>query len=194
MADEATIANMAAARMGTETRISSLDDDRNIARTIKLAWDMERRAALRDGAFNFSVKRADLAALGAGDVIYPWAYAFQIPNDCLKLLEVLDCSRDDYAREGQVICANSVGPLYIRYVADITEPALWDAAFAHTFSLRLAWRLGRRIAGSAFDQDQCWAEYRKSLSDAKRADALENPGIAQEDSSWVDARWGGRIR
>lgn len=190
MADDVTIANMAAARMGTEVRISSLDDDRTVARAIKAAWDIERRAALRDGSFNFSVKRDELAAVNdAGLVLHPWQYGFRVPADFLRLLEVMDCHRDAYALEGGIICANTLGPLYVRYVADVEEPALWDAAFAHSFSLRLAWRLGHRIAGSTFDQQQCWAEYRRSLSEAKRVDALENPGIEQEESSWVTARY-----
>ena len=49
MSDYVTIANMAAARIGTETRISSPDDDRFVARTIKAAWDIQRQAAIRDG-------------------------------------------------------------------------------------------------------------------------------------------------
>lgn len=189
MSDYVTIANMAATRIGTE-RISSPDDDRFVARTIKAAWNIERQAAIRDGAWNFAMRRADLASVeDPGLVIYPWEYGFQLPDGCLRLIEVLDQARDDYAIEGQLILANVSGPLYIRYLVDVEEPALWDASFTHSFSLRLAWRCGRRIAGSSFDQDMVWAEYRRSLADAKRVDARENPGPGQEDSSWITARY-----
>lgn len=190
MADYVTIANMAAARIGTETRISSPDDDRFVARTIKAAWDIERQAAIRDGSWNFAVKREALSAVSdPGLVLYPWEYGFELPAGCLRLLEVLDCHRDAHAMEGRLVLANTLGPLYVRYLEDVEEPALWDAAFAHAFALRLAWRCGRRIAGSAFDQDMVWAEYRKALADAKRVDATENPGMLQQDSSWIAARY-----
>ena len=192
MSDYVTIANMAAARIGTETRISSPDDDRFVARTIKAAWDIQRQAAIRDGAWNFAARRAELAAENDADkIIYPWEYGFPLPEKCLRLVEVLDTSRDDYALEGDTILANTLGPLYIRFLVDVDEPALWDAGFAESFALRLAWRTGRRIAGSAFDQDQCGFEYRQSLSAAKRVDARENPPIDQEESSWVNARFVG---
>ena len=191
MSDYVTIANMAAARIGTETRISSPDDDRFVARTIKAAWDINRQAAIRDGAWNFAVRRAELAAESDPEkVIYPWEYGFPLPEACLRLIEVLGQSRDDYSLEGDTILANTIGPLNIRYLVDVTEPALWDAAFTESFALRLAWRTGRRIAGSAFDQDQCGLEYRQTLSAAKRIDARENPGLDQEESSWITSRFG----
>jgi hypothetical protein len=193
MTDYVTIANMAAARIGTETRISSPDDDRFVARTIKAGWDIQRQAAIRDGAWNFASRRGELPAENNPDkIIYPWQYGFQLPQGCLRLIEVLDRSRDAYSLEGDSILANTLGPLYIRYLVDVEEPAHWDAGFAESFALRLAWRLGRRIAGSAFDQDQCGMEYRQSLSVAKRVDARENPTIMQEESDWILARFGGR--
>jgi hypothetical protein len=190
MSDYVTIANMAAARIGTETRISSPDDDRFVARTIKVAWDIQRQAAIRDGAWNFAARRAELAAVNDPDkIIYPWEYGFPLPEACLRLIEVLDSSREEYQLEGKVILANTLGPLNIRYLVDVPEPALWDVGFAESFALRLAWRCGRRIAGSAFDQDQCGIEYKDSLKAAKRVDARENPPIDQEESSWVKARY-----
>ncbi len=190
MSDYVTIANMAAARIGTETRISSPDDDRFVARTLKTAWDIERQAAIRDGAWNFATRRAALAAVSdPGLILYPWEYGFEMPADSLRLIEVLDQARESYALEGNLVLANILGPLYVRYLVDVPEPAEWDASFTHAFSLRLAWRCGRRIAGSAFDQDMVWAEYRRALADAKRVDARENPPIEQEDSSWIAARY-----
>ena len=84
------VANLAAVRMGTAGRIMSLDDDRTVARTLKAVWDIERRATIRDGSWNFAARRAALASVvDPAAVIYPWTYGFQIPAECLRLLEVL---------------------------------------------------------------------------------------------------------
>jgi hypothetical protein len=191
MSDYVTIANMAAARIGTETRISAPDDDRRVARVLKAAWDIQRQAAIRDGAWNFASRRAELPSESDPDkVIYPWSYGFPLPAECLRLIEVMDVSRDAYALEGDTVLCDSAGPLYIRYLVDVPESAEWDAGFAESFALRLAWRCGRTIAGSAFDQEQCGFEYRQSLAAAKRVDARENPPIVQEESDWVLSRYG----
>ncbi len=184
--------NVAAVRMGAATRISSPDDDRHVARTIRAVFDINRRAAIRDGAWNMATRKARLAAeYDPERVIYPWANAFPMPAKDLRLLEVIGCAREQYEYLDKVVLTNVAGPLYVRHLVDVPEPANWDEGFAYSFGLRLACACGRAIAGSAFDLDKCWSEYRASLSSAKRSDARENPGPAQEDSGWIDARSGG---
>lgn len=184
--------NLAAERMGSVTRVSSPDDDRHVARTIKAIFDITRRASIRDGAWNFATRRAELAAEYDPDrVIYPWAYGFPMPAGYLRFLEVLDCRKDDYAYEDGTVMSNSAGPLRIKYLVDVPEPANWDEGFAESLALKIAMRCGRTIGGSAFDLDQCTADYRASLSAAKRVDARENPGPGQDESDWVLARFRG---
>lgn len=192
MSSETEVANLAAARIGTETRILSLDDDRTIARTLKAVWAIERRATLRDGSFNFATTREALPAL-SGTVPYPYSKAYQLPATCLRLLEVLNSpGRDSYQLEGGKILCDAGAPLYIRFITDVPEAALWDDAFAEAFASRLAWKCGRRIAGSDFDTQGAWSEYQTAIGRAKSVDAKENPPLDQEESSWVTARFGGR--
>lgn len=184
--------NLAAERMGSSTVIASPDDDRHVARTIRKVFDITRRASIRDGAWNFATRRAELAAEYDPDrVIFPWAYGFPMPANYLRFLEVLDCRKDEYAYEDGVVLSNSAGPLRIKYLVDVDEPANWDEGFAESFALKLAVRCGRGIGGSAFDLEQCKDDYKASLSAAKRVDARENPGPAQAESDWVLARFRG---
>lgn len=193
MASETEVANLAAARIGTEGRVLSLDDDRFLARTLKEVWAIERKAALRDGSWNFAMRRAALAAevLSEG-VPYPFESSFPLPADSLRLIEVLNLSsRSDYQLEGRSILCNSTGPLYIRYLCDVAEIANWDDLAAEAFACRLAWKCGNRIAGSAYDQVTGWKEYQASLAAAQGVDAMENPPIEQEAGGWIEARLGG---
>ena len=193
MATIVSIANAAATRIGTAARIVSLDDDRTVARTLKSVWDIERKAALRDGSWNFAARRAELAAeTDSGRVLYPWTYAYPLPADCLRLIEVLDLNaRADYQLEDKAVLCDSAGPLRVRYTIDVPELAKWDDLAASAFALRLAWRCGHKIAGSAFDKEACWRDYREVLGRARGVDALENPPIPLEDDSWIAARQGG---
>ena len=197
MATETQVANLAATRVGSEASITSLDQDKLAPRAFKAVWDIERRSTLREASFNFSTRRFALAqlALADDDVIYPYTAAFGLPSGFLRLIEVLDsAARTDYQLEDNRIVANVAGPLYVRCIVDVPEMALWDDAAAEAFGLRLAWRCGRKISGSTFDQEACWQEYRQAVAPAKHVDALENPPLEQEESSWVEARgvygWG----
>lgn len=189
MSSDTAVANLACTYIGDGARITSLDDDRHTARTIKAVWDIQRQATLRDGAWNFAMRRAGLAAeyLENG-VPYPWENSFPLPAGCLRLIEVLDLADGDYQLEGGAILANQTGPLYIRYLTDVTEPALWDSLFVEAFARRLAWATGDRLAGSNFSTELAWQQYEKALGNAKRVDARENPPIELGESSWIEAR------
>lgn len=193
MATIISVANAAATRIGTAARLTSLDDDRTLARALKTVWDLERRATLRDGAWNFAIRRDELTAeADSGRVIYPWAYAFPLMSDSLRLIEVLNLSAPGaYAYEDRVIMCDSAGPIYVRTAIDVAELALWDELAAMAFALRLAWRVGHKIAGSAFDKEACWRDYREALGRAKGTDAIENPRIEMADGAWIEARMGG---
>ncbi len=186
------VANMAGQLIGAQTRLTSLNDDKNLARTLKEAWDIQRRATLRDGSFNFSTVRGPIAAgVNAAISTYPYTSFFPLPASALRLVELLDSiARLDYSLEGGNILTNVTGPLYARWIVDVVEPALWDDAFAEAFACRLAWKCGRKIAGSAFDKDTAWKEYQAAIAGAAHVDAIENPPLDQEESDWVLARLG----
>lgn len=192
MASETEIANLAAVFIGTSSRISTLDDDRTLARVLKAVWPAERRATIRDGAWNWAMRRAALPSSTPADAatIHPWSYRFPLPGDCLRIVDIIDASSTgDWIVEDGAILSDLPAPLRVRYMVDVVEPAQWDASFAEAFARRLAMTCGNRIAGSAFSVDRAQEAYRMAISSAKRVDAGENPGIEQAESSWIEARW-----
>lgn len=191
MANYVTIANAAASLIGEDDQISSPTDDTHVARTIRAVWDLCREAAIRDHAWNFAMARKGLAAEVLDDVPYPWANSFRLPAECLRLIEVLNLSDNDYQLEGRSILCNNDGPVYVRYLQDVKEPALWDDQFALAFSRLLAVQIGTRIAGSSYDRKTGWQLYQDALSQAKRVDARENPPVSYEPTGWELARFGG---
>lgn len=198
MASETQVAQLAATLIGSDARISSLDDDRPTARAMKAVWDLSRRAAIADGSWNFAARRAALSSQAgvSPDEIYPFAYRYPMPAQALRLIEVLDVARINYQLEGSngsavdVILCNVAGPLRIRYSVDVIEAARWDDKFANAFAHQIALHCGEKIAGSAFDSSKIERSYQQLISRAKTVDAIENPPIEQDESSWVTARGG----
>lgn len=190
MSSYVSIANRAAIAVGTSARLTAPTDDTVLGRAVQAVWELERKAALRDAGWNFAIKRAQLPALAAAPV-HGYDAQFQLPADCLKLVEVYGSERLRYQLEGRAILADTTGPLDIRYLRDVSEPAEFDANFAEAFALRIALAIGRRIAGSAFDKPGVWNEYRTALAAAAGSDATENPPLEHEESEWVTSRFGG---
>lgn len=190
MSTYVAIANLAATTVGTAARLTAPGDDTTLGRAVASVWDIERQAALRDGAWNFAMKRDQLAAVNPPPV-HQFQYRFELPADCLRLIEIYDLRRDQWQLEGRAINADHEGALAIRYLADITEPAAFDPLFAKAFALRIACAIGNRIAGSSFKEDLNWEKYRQALAEARRVDAMENPPIEQYESDWIAARWHG---
>jgi hypothetical protein len=187
VASKIQVYKAAATAVGSSTQITSPEDDRPVARAITAVWEIQRQAAIRDGSWNFAIKRARLPALNSAPT-HGYDYAYQLPAACLRLIEVSGQAREDYQLEGREILCDARGPLDIRYLRDVTEPAEWDSEFADAFAQRIAWRIGRKLAGSTFDKDGAWREYQALIAAAKSTDAIENPPIEQEESDWVKAR------
>lgn len=189
MADFVTIANLAASALEEDDQLRSPNDDTHLARSVRAVWDLERRAALRDHSWNFAMRRAALPAV-ADEETAPYAAGYRLPADCVRLIEVLTLSRSDYQLEGRLILCGARGPLNIRYIRDVTEPALWDDLFVKAFAMRIAWQIAGRITGDPNRAQLAERRYWSALKEAKRVDARENPPVPYEVGAWEMARGG----
>ncbi len=189
MADFVTIANLAASSLGEDDQIRSPDDDTHLSRSVQAVWDAERRAALRDHSWNFAMRRRALPAV-LGEDPAPYGFAYRMPAESVRLIEVLGFRRGDYQLEGPFILSDAAAPLRIRFLADVTEPAEWDDLFAKAFAMRVAWQIADRITGDPNRVNQAERKYWAALKEAKRVDARENPQVPFEATGWERARGG----
>jgi len=198
VADKTTVANLALQKLGDDDQLTNVDTDPgHAARTIRVAFDFARRSTLRRGKFNFSLRRAELAAQAASDPSYqspfPYSSRFPLPAGCLRIVEVLDgngCQVTDRKSEGGAILANSAGPIFLQFVVDVSEPALWDDMFVGAFAAFLAFQVCERITGDRGKKSDCFADFRKAIKDAAGVDAKEDPPTESDESDWVTARLG----
>lgn len=199
MASDIAIANRALTKIGA-ARIISFGDNNEAARALQSLYEIVRDAELRAYTWNFSVKRASLAALAtAPEFDYP--RQFQLPTDCLKVLwagdfypgpNMSDLSNgleSDYDVEGQLIMSRLPAPLKVRYIARITDPTKFDALFVEAFACKLAIELAESITNSSTNRQEAWQEYERAIRKAVRADSIEKPSQAIADDTWMIARW-----
>jgi hypothetical protein len=193
MASDVQIANRALAKLGDKT-IVSLTENSNQARALNECYVLVRQGELRRHPWHFAKKRAQLAA----DVTAPlfdFDYKFTLPSDCLRVLMPQETStsvqydnRIDWKIEGRFILSNQAGPLSITYLADVTDPNEFDAAFIDVFASRLAVETAHRLTGSSDKRKMAQEEYRAALLEARRANAFEQFSVERPTDDWEIAR------
>ncbi len=191
MASYVDIANQAASKIGEDDQLRTPDDDTHLGRTVAAVWARVRRAAIRSHTWNFAMHRAALTAQVLDYDPYPWEYSFPLPADNVRLVEVLNLTDDAYQIEGKAILCNSAGPVYIRYLRDREDVALWEESFADVMVAQLALQIGVRIAGSSYDVVEGRRLLKDAISTAVRVDARENPPVEQDLTGWEQAYLGG---
>ena len=87
------ICNSALAKVGA-TRISSLDDDKKQARLCKELYTIITQQMIESHPWNFAISRVEVAAVVAAPA-FGFSYQFQVPSDCLRILNLQDDFSDD---------------------------------------------------------------------------------------------------
>lgn len=167
--------------------IISLTDGSTAAKLCNRNWPLARNKVLRDHPWNFAVKRVATAP-STTPPVWGFSYEHPLPNDCLRLLEVCGMSTDDYQLEGRSILTNS-SVLYIRYIAEITDPNMYDVVFQDVVATRLALEVCESLTQSNTKKEILWNEYQESLITARKIDAQENPPIALVEDDWIKIRY-----
>jgi hypothetical protein len=198
MASQVDVANRALSKIG-DARIISLGDDSEAAILLNSMFDVMRDAELRAHPWNFSIKRASLAAL-VSTPAYGFPNEYQIPGDCLRLLMVgeayVGSSQSNYRSmpeqvyqiEGLKILTHYTAPLKVKYIKQVTNVGEWDPLFVEYFATVLAHECCERLAQSSSLKETLRRDKAEMFMRAIRADAIENPPELIADDSWVLAR------
>lgn len=170
------ICNLALGHLG-EARITSLDEDSVSARACTLHYNSVRDEVLRSHRWNFAQDRQVLSAL---EELPPfgWARQYELPADCLRVLEVNgseagDVISSEYIIEGRRILTNAeeVRLVYLRQVPDVSE---FDALFVRALAVRLAIVLSETIRGTTQKTSELTQLYERVTAPlARRVDANE---------------------
>ena len=197
-ASNVAIANLALTKLG-DLRILNLTDNTKPAREVNAVFDMTRDYLQRRVSWRYSIKRANLAA-DSGTPLWDWSYQYQIPTDCLRILQVgqyyptpdlsdlISTGGQEYVLEGKYILSNQAGPLKLRYLSRVTDPVQFDTAFDMAFSAYLAYILAEPLTASGEQKQMAYNDYRNAIKDAVIANAIENPPESLADQTWILAR------
>lgn len=208
------ICNMALARMGTQTQISSLADPTNAAQQCALWYDALRQDLLREAPWGFARKQLVLSQLGYfsnGTSPYPWLYKYAHPSDCLKMRYVLpsppELSDGAYYRplphrdhkyiighdvdadnnEIAVVLTNVEAAIGV-YTCDVQNVDLFDSKFTQALVALLAHDLIIPLAGNIGMKESLMADKQKLVLSAQAADGNEAISTNDIEVDWIEGR------
>ena len=185
------VANHALQKLGAGL-ISSMDEDTREARTVKACYSILRDRELRAHSWNFSIKRAALAP-SATVPAFGFAKAFPLPADCLRILPP---ARDvDWTIENingaSHILTNEGTVIYLRYVARITDEAVFDELFVDMLACKIAWHCCETITQSNQKKADVMQEYKDARAEARRINAFKQASPQEPEPPWLVARRAG---
>lgn len=188
--------NNALQKLGANRVISTSDNSRE-ARSCNVAYDSNRRSELRKYRWNFAKKRVVLAP-DASAPAFGYSYQFTLPTDCLRLLIPKDSSLDWQVEGGKILTnsvqspyggANTTGTaLSLVYIADITDPSLWDPTFFDMVTIAMAIDMVDDLTQSNTKKQLLQQDYKDAKDAARVANAFEVLPADAPDDYWWEVR------
>ncbi len=204
---QTSIANRALQILGYEP-ISSIQENSRGARAINRAYYPVLYAELRQNFWNFSIKRAILAA-SSTQPLFGKANYYPLPADFLDLAmpdqittynygaipNVPNSSPayEDYQIENMgnntlAIASNMSGPLYIRYVSSNVSEGNFDHLFSESFAASLAMEVCEELTQSNSKMAMAQQMYTEAIEMAKKRNSFEMKPVEAPVDRYITVR------
>lgn len=187
MASFTSITNRALSLLG-QAPIVSLDDKTPESEEVNRVLPFVLDTVFRMHPWSSLRTRKSLAPTTTKPV-YGFEYAYNLPADCLRLIEVVSEGRTKYSLEGRQILTNEGPEIFIKYIAEIKDPNKYDGLLREALACYLAYTICERITQSNSKRELAMREFENALNMARSTDSKENPPTPQQTDTWVQARF-----
>ena len=188
MATEVGIKNAALILLG-RAPLTSPTDNSEQGRVMAARFDAVRDAVIRAHPWNFAKTRTTLAVLATAPA-FGWDKQYQLPTDpfCLRVLVINDDPSEKFEVEGRLLLTDIGAPLKVTYLAQITEPADFDATFAEVMAVLLAARTAYKLTGKRSQVPVLLREYASFLGEARGVDGQEGTANVEFADDFMNSR------
>jgi len=182
--DKTGIANLALSNLG-EARIQNLTENSARARACSARIEGCIETVLRMNVWNSALERQLLTQIEAP--VFGWNYTYQLPADCIKVVEVEPVSR--FMVEKKNILSNETS-LYLLYVATPTDTNNLDSLLAEAIAMKLAVEIAETLTSKEGLKSEMAQKYFLAVQEARSANSRDKTPDHRERSSYLDAKKG----
>jgi hypothetical protein len=136
--------------------------------------------------WNCTVGRVILSPV-VGAPAHTYAYAYQTPGDCTRVLEV-DTDYDWIVESDQILTDEGTA-LNIRYKKAVTDPTLFSPMLVECIVTRLAYDICEEITQSTAKKKELADDFLRVLTTAKTLDSQEGSPSNLKEDDWITARY-----
>lgn len=203
MTSVVSICNFALSNIGG-ANISALTEASTEARACNQFYEHVRDLLLQAYPWRFAGKTQSLGQV-TNDKAGSWEYAYNRPNDCLKIIEIksaleitgkimgaditsgLTAFGYPYEVEnGKIYC--DLSPAYLRYTVRLTDPTKFPPLFVEALSWSLSARLAMPITRDISKRNEALQVANMAIGQAQMADANEVRETSDHDSEFQTGR------
>lgn len=176
--------------------IASIDTPQSSTEIICARWyDKTRRELLRKHTWNFAKTRQILTA-DAATPEFGYGYAFNLPNDYIRLCTIGDDAIDDIRRryeieDGQLLIDNDSSSLKISYIYNCEDVTKFDPMFVSCLVLTMANNMATKFSATAAVKTQIKDDLAEIVPWATAVDGQERPPKRIQTSKFLVRRRGG---
>jgi len=208
------ICNLALAHLGQKF-ISTLLDDTQSARLCNRIFENCRDEVLRGASWKFATVIVALTNL-ADESVVGWGYVYSFPNDCVFVRKVYADDSNNFELPffsnsvpfalpttnpegieyrviyqpdlGLPVIVTNINPSYIEYTGRVVDPNIYDALFKKALSYKLASELSPMLNGDTSQRDRLTQLYMATMSEAAKANGIEDGVPQRHKSAYLDVR------
>jgi hypothetical protein len=194
------IANIALSLLG-EQDITSLEDDLNRARQIRINYIPARDATLEAHDWSFAIERF-IPPMNATAPVYGAGAAFDIPPNILRVISVDNPNTvndsffnapigsleqiDWVFEDRKVLCNEDV--IYVRAIRRVEQEGKFSPLFVEAFAARLAYMCALNLTASAEIQANMKGIFDDYIKEAKTRDGLQGRSRRLRNRSLLQSR------
>lgn len=131
------------------------------------------------------------SAGSGGSVTYyitkEYAYRFELPADCLRLIRINGGEWEEYRVEQGYIYTDE-GSVHIEYIFDQTDESAFDAQFTDVLAARLSAEISFYLTDNSTLTEQAWKIANDKLAMARTMDSRQGTPRGIDADQWLNAR------
>lgn len=200
MSSVISICNLALSNIG-KPDIQDINEVSAESKACKQFYEHTRDLLLQSYPWRFAQTTAALASV-TNTKADRWGYAYQRPNDCLKVLRIADVYDVPFAEsDGSLIIAGGhsydiegdkvfcyLAPAYLTYTRRLIDPTKYPPLFIETLSWHLAVRLAMPLTRDPKVRADAYQLAVQSFGQAGVADANEVRQVEDAPARAIEAR------